>query len=381
MFNNWKIRVNVKARLNRHLRIIKESIWVENPNIEKKNTNSHFNIVLFLILLVIPIYPSLASFMYDSSTYDFYRGDIDESSIIESYYSWDDENDKSTPLLESTDSFISVNTVLNDERDLAWTNEIVKYEVKPWDSFSSISYDFKVSTNSIFWANDFKKDHIIHPWDLINVPPVTWIIHKIESWETIFTISEKYEVSESKIIEQNWLEKWSKLISWEVLVIPWAIKKAPPKPVVIPKKVLIAKTSSKTKVINWWKNTWWKSQFVTNTGKYKLSRRQPKHSFAWWNCTWYVAQYKNVTWWWNANQWMKNARAKWVSTWSTPTIWAIIQFNGRWYNPRYGHVWIVTDIIWSELIISDMNYRRINEVTSRKISINDRSIQWYIYVD
>jgi hypothetical protein len=28
-----------------------------------------------------------------------------------------------------------------------------------------------------------------------------------------------------------------------------------------------------------------------------------------------------------------------------------------------------------------MNYRRLNEVTYRKIPKNDRAIQWYIYVD
>jgi hypothetical protein len=31
--------------------------------------------------------------------------------------------------------------------------------------------------------------------------------------------------------------------------------------------------------------------------------------------------------------------------------------------------------------VSDMNYRKINEVTYRKIPINDRAIQWYIYID
>jgi hypothetical protein len=28
-----------------------------------------------------------------------------------------------------------------------------------------------------------------------------------------------------------------------------------------------------------------------------------------------------------------------------------------------------------------MNYRRLNEVTYRKIPKNDRAIQWYIYVN
>ena len=378
MFKNWNTKVNIKARLSRHLRIVKENIWVDSPNKAKEKMNFHFKIVLFFVFLVIPVYPSLASFMYDNSSYDFYRWDIDESSIIDSYYWWEDKWGEISPMLESTDSFIAVNTILDDERDLEWTNEIVNYEVKIGDSFNSISYDFKISTNSIFWANDFTKDHTLHPWDIIRVPPVSWLIYQVKSWDTISSIAKKYDIGETKIVEQNWKEKWSKLIAWEVLVIPWAIKKAPPKPVVIPPKntwnwKLVKNTKNSNKV-------GWNKKSV-KTGTYTLSKRQAWHTFYWWNCTRYVAQYKNVTWWWNANEWMSNARAAWKSTWNTASVWAIVQFNGRWYNPRYGHVWIVTGIVWWEIIVSDMNYRRLNEVTSRKVSINDRSIEWYIYVD
>jgi len=379
LFKNWDSKVNVKARLSRHLRIIKENIWVDNPNRLYEKTNFHFKVVLFFVFLVIPVYPSLASFMYKDSRYDFYRWDIDESSIIESYYSWEEPLEEGVgPILESTDSYIAVNTILDDERDLDWTNEIVNYEVKYWDSFYSISYKFKVSTNSIFWANDFTKNHTLQPWEIIKVPPVTWLIHQVKSWDTISSIAEKYEIGQQKIYEQNRMDEWSKLIAWEVLVIPWAIKKEPPKPVYVAPVKNTKKWTTPAKTYSYWSDT---SKIVSKTGKYNLVRRTPLHTFYWWNCTWYVSQYKKVSWWWNANEWISNAKAAWVLTWSSPSIWSIIQFNGRWYNPRYWHVWIVMDIVGSEIIVSDMNYRRLNEVTYRKVSINDRSIQWYIYVD
>lgn len=375
MIKKEKTRVNIKARLNRHLRIVKENIWVNNKS--KVMPSHHYSIVLFFIFLVLPIYPTLASFVYNTSRYEFYRWDIDESSIIESYYGGDGEEvDENNPIFESSDSFISVNTILNDERDLDWTNEIVDYEVNPWDSFYSISYKFGVSTNSIYWANDFSKSHTLQPWEIIKVPPVTWLIHQVKSWETLSSIAKKYDIEESKIKSQNWLnDEWS-LVTWEVLVVPWAIKIVP-KPVYNKPAVAYKPTSKSTN------NTWWAApnQYTSQTWKYKLVRRAPKHTFYWWNCTRYVAQYKNVTWWWNANAWLKNAKAKGISTWTNPTIWAIVQLTGRWYNPRYWHVWIVMDITSTEIIISDMNYRRLNEVTYRKIPINDRTIDWYIYVD
>ena len=372
----WKTRINVKARLNRHLRIVKENIWVNKNTLIK--TNHHYNIVLFFILLVIPFYPTLASFIYNNSRYDFYRWDIDESSIIESYFWWENQSfeELNIPILESNDSFISVNTILDDQRDLKWTNEIVEYEVKPGESFYSISYKFKVSTSSIYWANDFKKTHTLQPWEVIKIPPVTWLIHQVKSWNTISSIAKKYDIEESKIIEQNWLEKWAKLVAWEVLVIPWAIKKIP-KPVYKKPKARYSKSYSKPKSRKWPSSG---SQYVNETGKYKLVWRKP-FSWEWWNCTYYVASYKNVNWRWNANRWMANAKAKWNAIWYTPKIWAIVQFTWRWYNPKYGHVAIVMDIKDGYIIVSEMNYRRLNEVTYRKVLINDRAIDWYIYVD
>ena len=220
-----KTRVNVKARLNRHLRIVKENIWVWDKKV-LFNNGFDYTLVIFFILIIMPIYPTLASFMYNTSRYDFYRGDIDESSIIESYYWWDEEWESiNTPILESTDSFISVNTILDDERDLAWTNEIVDYEVKPWDSFSVIAYKFRVSTNSILWANDFTKKHTLHPWEIIKIPPVSGLIHQVKSWDTISSIAKKYDTAEEKIRKQNNIVEWETLVVWDVLTIPWAIKK------------------------------------------------------------------------------------------------------------------------------------------------------------
>jgi surface antigen len=39
------------------------------------------------------------------------------------------------------------------------------------------------------------------------------------------------------------------------------------------------------------------------------------------------------------------------------------------------------DIKADHIIVSDMNYRRLNEITYRKIPKNARSIKGYIYVD
>ena len=380
-------KVNIKARINRYLRIFKGNILSETAIIKKRSTNSYsYLLVVFIVIFIIPVYPMFSSVVHSNTQYDFYRWDIDENSIIWAYYWWDIWEDAwGIPMMESSDYFLSVNTILNDERDLEWTNEIVDYEVKPWESFYSIAYNFNVSSNSIYWSNNFSKDHVLHPWDIIKIPPVSWLIHQVKLGDTISSISKEYNIESEKILSQNLLSKDDWLSVWEVLVIPWAIKKVI-KPVVqpiykkIPEKYISKKSNKKLdKGYNFSKYA--DSEIVKSWWEYKLVWRKPKHSFYWWNCTWYVAQYKNVNWAWNANQWLKNAKKAWHLTWSNPSIWAIVVFDGRWYNPRYWHVWIVMGIKDGNIIISDMNYRRINEVTYRKVPINNRAIKWYIYID
>lgn len=378
-------KVNIKARIKRHSRILKDNI--SNFSFSKNDKQNYwYNVVLFVMIFFIPIYPYISSMVYGNS-YDFYRWDIDESSIIWSYYTSESSFvDENWPILESNDSFLSINTILDDKRDLSWTNEIIDYEVESGESISSIAYKFEVSTNSIYWANNFSKNHIIHPGDIIKVPPVSWLIHQIKSWDTLSSIAKKYNVDEIKIQEQNLLSLEDDIKVWDVLVIPWAIKI--PDPVVVPKntKTYANNTSSSSSSSS--SSSWGYSfsnnalsQYSNTKWVYKLVWRAPQHTFYWWNCTWYVAQYKNVNWWWNAKDWLKNASWKWASTWSSPQLWSIVVFNWRWYNPRYGHVAIVMEIKWSDLIVSDMNYRKLWEVTYRKIPINDRAIIWYIYVD
>ena len=371
-------RVNIQARIKRHIRILSHSIW-PGKKVERspqRSSSTPYQFLVFFIIICIPIYPRFASSVYDTTQDDFYRWDVDESTIIGSYIGSDDSED--TPLLESSNSFLSVNTILDDNRDVSWSNEVIDYEVKPGDSVSSIAYDFSISTNSIYWANDFWKSHTLQPGDILRIPPVSGILHTIKSGETIGVIAKKYDQPASKILEQNKLLTSDGLTAGKTLVIPGAIK-------IIPKPVVkaVAKTSTtQSASTGWWYSfaKYAASQYVSPGGQFNLQWRKPFSGVAG-NCTWYVASYKNVDWRWNANQWIKNAQAKGHATGSTPKVWAVVAFEWRGYNPRYGHVGIVMDIKGSDIIVSDMNYRRPYEVTYRKVPISDRAITWYIYVD
>lgn len=367
-------KVNIKARIDRHSRMMKDSFWTKNKIVSLlHNRKFGYNIVIVSVVFLLPIYPLFASLVHNNSEYDFYRWYIDEGSILGSYYSDVENQLEWENLYEAKDSFFSVNTILDDSRDLSGTNEIVEYKVESWDSFSTIAHKFQVTSNSIYWANNFSSNHIIHPWDLIKIPPVSGVIHEVKKWETLSIIAKKYSIDVEEISKQNLLAEWEWVKVWDELVIPWAIKQ-------IERPKYIAPTKTTTSTSGWYSfaNSA-ESEFVNAGWSYKLTSKPSYHTFYWWNCTWYVAKYKTVNWWGNAKDWLKNASAKGRATWSTPELWSIVVFNGRWYNPRYGHVWIVMDIKSDHIIVSDMNYRRLNEVTYRKVPINDRAIMGYIY--
>lgn len=373
-------QVNVKARIDRHSRILKDNISFKSKVLNRiKRNRLWYKIVIIVMVLLMPVYPLFASFVYNNNEYDFIREwYIDESSILWSYYT-DKKEEELERMYEAKESYLSVSTILADDRDFSWTNEISDYIVKEWDTISSIASKFKVTKDTIIWANNLDANKKLKVWIKLIIPPVSGILYKVKSWDTIDAIAKKYSISSEKIRKQNLIWNRKDLKIWEILVLPGA-KKIIPKPKLKPKPKVIH--PSKTK--NSWRynfSNYWKTQYSTSKWVYKLTRKPSYHTFYRWNCTRYVAKYKKVTWWWNANAWLRNARAKWIPTWKTPTLWAIVVLNWRWYNPRYWHVAIVMEIKKNYLIVSDMNYRRLWEVTYRKILKSDRAIRWYIYVD
>jgi len=360
-------KVNLKARINRHSRILQENFSKAHPLRVFYHRLNYF-LVFWFILFLLPIYPSFSLFLHQNTQVDFNRSYIDESSILD-YFDWSELYDETFFI----DSFLNISSVWDVSRDLTWFNTIIEHEVQPWESFYSISSRYQVSIDTILWANNFSKTKVLKPGEVIKIPPVDWVIHKVEKWDSISSLAKKYNINKEDILAQNNFEEGVLLNVWDFVILPWA-KKLPPPP-----KPVITKSQPTNNLRN--TNQSWSSEYVNSSWTYKLVRRPPKHKFYWWNCTRYVAQYKNVTWGWNANQWINNAKAKWVPTWTQPKLWAIVQFEWTWYNPRYWHVWIVVDLTPTHIIVKDMNYRKINEVTTRKVPINDRSIKWYIYVD
>lgn len=202
--------------------------------------------------------------------------------------------------------------------------------------------------------------------------------------DTVQSISDKFKIPADKIVKQNGLVAGAELEIGQTLIIPGGVR------LPVAKKEDSKKPDSKIAA---------KKPDAKLTAKKPDSKIAPKAAakkpaktyavrytgngkgFAWGNCTYYVANNKNVTWRGNANQWLRNAAAAGVPTGKTPAAGAIVSLSGRGYNSYYGHVGIVADVDGDDIIVKDMNYRRLNEVTIRRIPKSDPSIRGYIYSD
>ncbi len=118
-------------------------------------------------------------------------------------------------------SFTSNNPVSLDYLDFGFRqNQIEEYEVQPGDALSFIASDYGVSINDIILSNNLKDADSIKPGQIIRIPPVPGIIHKVKAGDTVASIAKKYGVAPDKILAFNNRKEGQPLDVDEELIVP-----------------------------------------------------------------------------------------------------------------------------------------------------------------
>lgn len=99
------------------------------------------------------------------------------------------------------------------------------YIVRENDTVSEIAEMFKISANTIVWANDLGK--YIYEGQHLVVLPFTGVRHQIKEGDTVSKIAKEYTVSTEDILDFNRIQEDEKLVTGNFIDVPGGVKKAP----------------------------------------------------------------------------------------------------------------------------------------------------------
>lgn len=98
-------------------------------------------------------------------------------------------------LASSSQDELSTATVVSDKPRF----DIIDYEVIKGDNLGSIADKFGISIDTIKWANTLKSETLI-PGQMLRIPPVTGIVHKVKAGDTIYSLAKKYKSDAQNIL-------------------------------------------------------------------------------------------------------------------------------------------------------------------------------------
>lgn len=78
-------------------------------------------------------------------------------------------------------------------------DKVENYTVAGGDALESIAKKFDISVDTIKWANNLKSD-TIKPGEVLKIPPITGVVHKVASGDNIYSIAKKYKTDPQNIV-------------------------------------------------------------------------------------------------------------------------------------------------------------------------------------
>lgn len=104
----------------------------------------------------------------------------------------------SAVLSSATEAEAQTTTQVADEQRRA---DVISYTVQSGDTISGIAQKFGVSIDTISWANDITAKTSLKPNQVLKIPPVTGVVHKVLRGDTVYSIAKKYSVDPQVIVD------------------------------------------------------------------------------------------------------------------------------------------------------------------------------------
>jgi murein DD-endopeptidase MepM/ murein hydrolase activator NlpD len=78
-------------------------------------------------------------------------------------------------------------------------DQVMNYSIVKGDTLSTVAEKFGVSVDTIKWSNDIHGDSL-SIGQILKIPPVTGVVHKVRDGETVYSIAKKYKTDAQKIV-------------------------------------------------------------------------------------------------------------------------------------------------------------------------------------
>lgn len=145
---------------------------------------------------------------------------VEAYSIFESYGDYGEQAVNRDLFVQNA----STNTQVPEDRGRIG---VVEYVVKGGDTVGQIANFFGVSEETMRWANDLSEVSIIHPGDILKIPPGDGVIREVQEGDTLEKFAERYKREDQtvqavmqSIADSNWLDPPFDLEEGQELFVP-----------------------------------------------------------------------------------------------------------------------------------------------------------------
>lgn len=242
----------------------------------------------------------------------------------------------------------------------AGSKDIRSYTTVSGDTVDKLSAHFRVSADTIKWANNLTSD-LLEPGKVLQIPPVNGVLYTVKAGDTVESIAEKYNVVPKETELFNNLED-GLVVGQKIILLDGNLPENERPGYVAPRPVVPTYSGMGS------------GEYV---GSYRGGSVGNRYAFG--NCTFYVYDRRAAigrpigSFWGNAATWAAAARASGYAVNNTPAPGAVAHWNAYsdpWVG-YYGHVGIVESVNADGTVtISEMNnsaYGGFNIVNRRTI--------------
>jgi len=250
---------------------------------------------------------------------------------------------------------------------------VINYKVKAGDTVTSLAKKYKVSDQTIKWANNLTTDAL--PVNkVLKILPFDGVLYSVKSGDTIESIAKKYGVNKTRLVTNNDLEESGLKLNTSI-ILPSATLPEEERPGYVAPAPVIAYNYYSNYGTGFGGGQTWNIGYGDNSN----------YPYAWGNCTMYAYNRRVQLGlrvegnWGNADTWAGNAARAGFIVNNKPSVHAIMQNRGGW-----GHVAIVESILPNgDLSISEMNASvpggGRNVISGRIVPVGNISFYSYIH--